>query len=339
MVLNTLLNPPSIPAQIISRKRLLLALSESSGKRLTLISAEAGSGKTVLLCDYIKSVENACWLQGDAMIDDPIKFLSYLNESIRIRFDKFGEKLPEYLLSLYKLQSKISADDILLLFLNDIAENISGQILIVIDDFQLIQNSGDGWLADIMNRLLWIAPQNMRFVISTREEPLFETAKLKAKRNIFQIGTRGLAFTEEEVTELIRKYYGGISSASKTNELIDYTSGWITGIHLLLQAREAGESVDLGKLSETALFEYFAEDILGNLDEEYRMFLLQSALIGNFSSEECTVLLNTRDAARIISELLKKNIFLEISKSSAGTVYFYQKLFSEFLKKKGNAIA
>ncbi|HLJ80617.1 MAG TPA: LuxR family transcriptional regulator, partial [Ktedonobacterales bacterium] len=69
-------------ADLVPRQRLLERLDEVTRRKLTLVSAPAGFGKTTLLAEWCaSSVPRAlpiAWLSLDERDDDPVRFWTYV---------------------------------------------------------------------------------------------------------------------------------------------------------------------------------------------------------------------------------------------------------------------
>jgi LuxR family transcriptional regulator, maltose regulon positive regulatory protein len=91
--------PPTLPNAVI-RPRLIERLNEglSSGRKLTLISASAGFGKTTLVSEWVAGCERpVAWLSLDENNNDPARFLIYLISALRKISPNLGAGLPDAL--------------------------------------------------------------------------------------------------------------------------------------------------------------------------------------------------------------------------------------------------
>src|SRR5881398_1706012 len=132
--LRTKLLPPRPAPEILARPRLIERLQSNLALPVTLITANAGSGKTTLVADFLRKQERPyLWYQLDHTDADPAVFLGYLTFGIQQRVANFGEKTFAYLQQAQQLaQQPERAADVLL---NEILERVEQQLLIVLDDY------------------------------------------------------------------------------------------------------------------------------------------------------------------------------------------------------------
>lgn len=333
MILKRLIQVPQIPDMIIRRPRLLNKLITNNTKTLTLICATAGSGKTILLSEFSSLNENTHWIQGSQLIESPELFILYFIESTRTRYSSFGYKTELFLKNSDK---NLSIDDVVLVFINEFIDNISDKITFVIDDFHLIKNDDNNWLNIFLNQLLSKSPENLKFIISTREYPEFETGRLKGKRNFGFLSNEDLSFTEHEVSELIHYAYPSKKNILSAQNLLNFTSGWITGLHLIMQTNQTPDDYLAAKYELDDLYVYFAEDIFINLQNDEKIFLIHTCFLNEFAITDCESLSTIKNPQHNLKQILKKNIFIESKNIENNTIYSYQKLFSKFLRQYVN---
>ncbi|MBZ0202967.1 MAG: hypothetical protein K8I03_08130 [Ignavibacteria bacterium] len=305
-------------------------LNSNSGKSFFLICAAAGYGKTVLLADTFSGNRRVSWLQGDSMIDSILTLFEYLTEAIKQSYPSFGTAMLEFISasadSWKETESEIN--DIVIIFINELTENIHEEIVLVIDDYHLICAHKNEMLNAAISMLLKYQPANLKVIISTREAPGLEIMRLKAKRKCVEFETTELAFTTDEITELSKSLYDSELSRIEAEKLKDKTSGWITGIHLLYQSKS---KFTISESNEKDIFDFFAEDIYSKLEPVFQNFVLFSSLLDSFSPEDTDKLLGISTSTQIIDQLTKRNIFIESFESFSKFSYSYQKLFSAFL--------
>ena len=343
--IQTRIIPPVLSQGIVKRERLIKKINENINKSLILICAPAGYGKTTLIRDYLLEYSpRSSWLQVRPDIDNFYTFISYLTYSIRQLNPEFG-KGTLAVIDDYREKFQLSkhlkriVNDIISTFLNEFCKCFEEDVVVVIDDLGMIEDST--WLSQAFNVIFENIPSNMHIIITSRDVPDFSQSILTAKRNILKIETKDLTFSATEVEQLLKNTYGIKCSEEEIKILKNNLSGWITGIHLILQSY--GEDFPKLRLDKIIIFEdifnYFTEDIFNNLDDDVKEFLLNTSLLENFSASLCDALFESVKSKKIINKLLSKNIFIQIHSLPQGETeqtYSYQLLFKKFLNSKLN---
>jgi len=342
-IVNTRLISKIIPQGVIKRKALLNKIDENINKSLILICAPAGYGKTTLIQDFLS--QNAfkySWLHVQGDMDNFYTFIIYLIHSIQKINPGFGSGTSA-LIEEYRNRFQLTKNlrriigDIITAFINEFSKYFREDVIIVIDDLGNISSSE--WQTETFNIIFENIPQNMHFIITSREVPKFTISVLQAKRNLLKIETKELEFKYSEIEELLTNIYKINCSEEDINILRENLSGWITGIHLILQSY--GRDFPKIRLDKIIIlediFNYFTEDIFNNLDSEMRNFLLFTSLLDSFSIELCSFIFKNKDNKKIINELLGKNIFIQadtLVDNNSEQSYSYQLLFKNFLNSK-----
>src|SRR5690242_9210727 len=164
LILATKLYVPPPPPKAVLRRRLMERLVEGLERKLTLISAPAGFGKTTLVTSWLAAADRpVAWLSLEAADSDPTRFLTYLIAALRMVLPEIGEGALELL----QAPPLPPAEAILTLLLNEIAARPRTTVL-VLDDYHLLDSRAvDEALAFLLDHL----PPQLHLVITTREDP------------------------------------------------------------------------------------------------------------------------------------------------------------------------
>ncbi|MCB0105162.1 MAG: AAA family ATPase, partial [Caldilineaceae bacterium] len=222
--------PPPRP-KVVLRPHLLERLNEGlrqnqgGGRKLTLISAPAGFGKTTLVSEWVAGFEQPpAWLSLDEGDNDPTRFLSYLVAALRTIVADIGEGV----LGLLQSPQPPPIESILTPLLNEIT-TIPDDFVLVLDDYHVIDATPvDSALTFLLEHL----PPQMHLVIVTREDPNLPLARLRARGQLTELRVTDLQFTSAEAAEFLNQVMGLALSAEDIAVLESRTEGWIVGLQL-----------------------------------------------------------------------------------------------------------
>src|SRR5438046_1840998 len=227
-ILATKLYLPRLRPNVVSRPRLLERLNEGLHRKLTLISAPAGFGKTTLVSAWVEGIERArtrtAWLSLDEGDNDPARFLAYLIAALQTIAATIGEGV----LGVLQSPQPPPPEAILTALLNEIT-TLPDNFVLVLDDYHVI----DAKPVDMaLTYLVEHLPPPMHLVIATREDPQLPLARLRARGHLTEVRAVDLRFTHSEAAEFLNQVMGLPLSAQDIAVLERRTEGWIAGLHL-----------------------------------------------------------------------------------------------------------
>ncbi len=322
---------PKLPPDLLRRPRLVDFIHAHIERKLILISASAGYGKTALLIDYAHDTDlPVCWYSLDAADGDPRLFLEYLIASIRQRFPDFGD----YTLAVLRESADDHLEPTVNALINEIQERIHDYFVIVLDDYQEVEDSQP--VNAIVDRLLQYSPEHCHMILSTRTYPLhLSLTTLTARQQTAGLGVNELRFTPAEIQALARQNYQIALTEEQAAELATYTEGWITGILLTTHTMWEGLFQSLIRVRGTGskIFEYLATEVFQRQPREIQEFLLSTAVLREMSPALCDALLGRKHSIAVLNELEARNLF--ISRLEGPEPWFrYHPLFREFLEHR-----
>lgn len=347
-VLQSRITPPRQPGNIIQRQSLVEALNSNRDKKVILLTAPAGYGKTTLTCEFLySSNKKFAWLHLSKDINSPFTFFSYIIHSVARLKEGFGSLILETISSLKKDSANIREinsviDEIVLLFTNEFYSSFKEDTYLILDDLHEI--SEQKWFEYLLDSLVRELPQNLQLIITSRHNPEFNISHLRAKREILEIGYKDLTLSHREIKTLAGEIYSKDFTEEESKYLETSLGGWVTGIHLLIQA--AGDKIKIDKFTDKfipdTIFDYLANEIFSGQSKSVQDFLLTTAHLENFTSELCDYIINdnTKNTSEeILNYLSGKNIFIENIQvvDSSGNIFYqynYVHLFKNFLINK-----
>jgi LuxR family maltose regulon positive regulatory protein len=341
--------PPPRPEQV-SRGRLLAHLELSLSRKLTLVSAPAGYGKTTLVIDWISQIKNASvgWLSLDEGDNDPARFISYVIAAIQKAIPGAGEWALAMLQSPRMVGSKALPVETLLNFLvNDLA-SIPDPILLVLEDYHFIQAEA---IHRIITYLLDHLPANLHLVLITRAEPALPLARLRARGQMVEIRTNDLRFTDEEVAEFLNRSMKLGLDNEKVALLSARTEGWIAGLLMAAVSMSSRDDVDTFINDFTGsnryIMDYLVEEVLQQQPDHIQQFLHYTCPLERLCGELCSEVmaevyevtgapgteLTLPTSTNILSSLERANLFI-VPLDERQEWYRYHRLFADLLRKR-----
>jgi LuxR family transcriptional regulator, maltose regulon positive regulatory protein len=273
---------PPLRDETLARDRLLEWLSVKIHRRTVLLIAEAGYGKTTLLADFSRRTRvRVLWFRLDRGDRDWVGFLAYLVAGVRIHVPEFGAATSSLLRE--TATSAPSLETVLDTFLRELGGLPHDASALVFDDFHLVDDSPDVRL--IIRELLARGPERMSFVFASRREPPIRLARLRALGEVAELATDDLRFDAAETERLFRETYSMRLEPSVLAELGRRTEGWAASLQLVraaLHDRNASQVRSfISSLSgaEGHLYEYLAEEVVGDLPGELQDFLMRTSLL------------------------------------------------------------
>ena len=199
--------PPPRP-EAVRRPQLIAQLDEGFrlGRKLTLISAPAGFGKTTLLSEWLTGRRESApplrvaWLSLQAGDNDLVRFLTYLVAALQTIEANIGETV---LGALQSSQPPVM-ESMLTTLINEIAA-IPGCCVLVLDDYHLIEAQP---IHDAVAFIIDNLPSAMHWVIASRKDPLLPLARLRGRRQLTELRADDLRFTADETAVLLNQVMG-----------------------------------------------------------------------------------------------------------------------------------
>lgn len=337
VLLRTKFLVPRPRPELLPRPRLLEWLDSNADKRLTLLSAPAGYGKTTLLADYINASSLPfAWYTLDAQDSDPTVFLTYLIESLRSM-----KRAPESLTRaigqtaqslLDSAEASISPQRVLTVLVNELTEEIETTWLIVLEDYHFVTSPIVHQLVDF---LLENAPNDLRLIISTRVDPPLALARLRARGQLAELRASALRFRDDEVVHWIQSNLPDISTES-LSLLSEKTEGWVAALQIVRSSLSGRDAQDVDAMlaglsgSQQFVFDYLAEEVFKRLPEDTQEFLLRTSILQQMDASACNAVAGVQNAQSILEALEKQNLFVS-SLDPQRRWYRYHYLFREFL--------
>jgi LuxR family maltose regulon positive regulatory protein len=224
-LLATKLYMPGARPQMVLRPRLSERLTSGLYRKLTLISAPAGFGKTSLVSAWLAECgRRVSWLSLDAGENDPDRFLAYLVAALQTISPNIGAGVLQALRS----PRPAPSEALLTTMLNELG-SLPYPFVIVLDDYHMIESAA---VEQAVRYLVEHLPSQMHLVIATREDPELPLAWLRAQGQLTELRAADLRFTPAEAAEFLTQSMNLSLSADDITAIEGRTEGWIAGLQL-----------------------------------------------------------------------------------------------------------
>jgi len=333
-ILATKLYIPPPPPKVVSRPRLLDRLNEglTSGRKLALISAPAGFGKTTLVSEWVAVCERpVAWLSLDEGDNDPTRFLTYFIAALQTIVANIGEGM----LGALQSSQPPPTEALLTALINEIS-TISDSFLLVLDDYHVIDSKP---VDNVLTFLLEHLPPHMHLVIASREDPHLPMARLRARGQLTELRAADLRFTPSEAAEFLNQIMGLNLSAEDIAALETRTEGWIAGLQLAAISM-VGQSDTTSFIrsftgSHHFVLDYLIEEVLQQQSESIQTFLLRTSILDRLCSPLCDAVLGSPSASgqETLEYLEHANLFI-VPLDNERRWYRYHHLFAELLRQR-----
>jgi len=332
LLLTKLYVPPPLP-NIVLRPRLIERLNEglSAGRKLTLISASAGFGKTTLVSEWVAICgQPVAWLSLDEGDNAPTSLLVYLVAALQTITSNIGAE------ALRMLQSPQPPpiESILTILLNEIT-TIPDHFVLVLDDYHAIDSKPVG---NVLTFLLEHLPPHMHLVIATREDPNLPLARYRVRGQLTELRAADLRFTPAEAAGFLNQMMGLNLSEEDIAALEARTEGWIAGLQLAAISmqghQDAASFIKSFTGSHHFVLDYLVEEVLKQQSESVQTFLLVTSILDRLCGPLCDAVLGPPSASgqETLEYLERTNLFI-VPLDSQRRWYRYHHLFADLLRR------
>lgn len=327
-ILRTKLLIPQSQPNWVARPRLMERLNSALQRRLTLIAAPAGFGKTSLLSEWANTSTDlnfrVAWISLNEPENDLNTFLAYLSAAI----ETLEIKIPNLE---WDEPSHQQTETILSAIINLIIE-VRDHIVLVLDDYHLITARP---VHAALAFLLEHSPAQLHLVIASRDEPLLPLSQLRARDQLVELSAEDLRFSFTEVEAFFNQKLGFNLPVEIIATLDARFEGWIAGLYLAaLSIREHG---DLPRLlqqldgSHRYIVDYLAEQVIQRQPADIQTFLLETSILNRLNAPLCNAITGQDDGQVMLTTLERANLFI-LPMDHSRQWYRYHPLFAEFLR-------
>jgi len=332
-LLKTKLHIPHRRPDMVPRSLLIKQLNERIQRKLTLITAPAGYGKTNLASEWTHSLQSEdtsnnriTWLSLEEADSEPIRFLSYVIAALQ----QVAPEIGVGALSLFEMAQSPPINTVLNELINDIA-GLDYHIMLVLDDYHVISHPE---IHEALRYLVEHQPHQMHLVITSREDPPLPLPRLRARGEMAEIRMHDLRFSLDKTTQFFSHSMKLDLESEVISVLEARTEGWIAGLQLagivLKNLPDHQAFMDTFSGSHRYVLDYLTDEVLQSQDEEVRQFLVQTAILKRFNTDICQAVTGNPNSQFILEQLEQTNMFI-VPLDHERVWYRYHHLFADSL--------
>lgn len=328
---------------IVHRRNLIDRLNGGVDRKLTVVSAPAGFGKTTLISEWVESlrpsaaserlsVRRIAWLSLDDNDNDFVRFLTYFAgalQSVKPEGDSIGAAIG----ALLRAAQPPPPGVISTVLVNQIAA-LKEPIIFILDDYHFIDTED---IHSLMAFLVEHMPAQMHLVIATRHDPPFVTARLRAQNELTEVRAADLRFGVPEVTEFMNRTMNLELSTEEVNKLEARTEGWAAGLQMAAMSIHGRNGptdlIESFAGSHRHVTDYLLQEVLNRQNARLQMFLLQTSILDQMTGNLCDALTGESDGQGILETLEKTNLFI-VPLDDERRWYRYHQLFADLLRER-----
>ena len=325
-IIDSKLRPSKPNVELLDRPSILDALDDALDRKLAVVIAPAGYGKSTALYQWSERLHDrgvkCSWLSLDEDDQEPNQFLAYLVLALKQADVDVGE-LEVGALNRFTdspVRSVLSSLSLRL-------AREASPCVIVLDDYHQAESQ------EVDDAIKWLAreaPPNLTLIVISRSAPPIGVSTYIANGEAIEIGPEQLRLTKEETRHLL----GVDDGAQIASDILDSTEGWPVAVQLARAQLKTGlATLSKPTVSSNPIASYLTEQILSTIEPDVREFLLSVSIIDRFSPELANAIRNENNSWAMINQL-QPFIALLVPLDTDGAWYRLHNLFAEYLQNQ-----
>ena len=325
---------PSVPTRsLVARSRLTDVLRAGGRRRLILIHAPSGFGKSTLAAQWREELSSdgvaVAWLTVDDDDNNEVWFLAHLLESIR----RIRPALAESLAPVLEEHGDDACRYVLTSLIDEIHEK-DDRIAVVIDDWHRVS---DSQTSAALGFLLDNGCHHLQIIVTSWSRAGLPLGRLRIHDELIEIDSGALRFDTDEAASLLNDVGGLQLSRGDVQALTTSTDGWAAALQLAaLSLRGGGDANNLLRQLSGAsdvIHEFLGENVLDTLEPDLREFLLVTSITERTCGGLAAVLAGVANGQAMLEEVEQRGLFLLRIDDEPRWFRFHQ-MFAEFLRRR-----
>ena len=321
-------SPPSFKNHLIRLP--LLRQIEAQAKKLTLIQAPPGYGKTSFIkqiYDHLKLPH--VWLNLRQSDNDPINFLHKWNAAL-VQLEGSEQSSTDF-----SHTSGFTSPSIELWTRSLIDQlNKYPQLAVFLNDADFIHSNES---IEMLNLLLQMSHSGIRIFMTASSSLHFSYSHLLIENQLASITQEALRFSKEDIQAIFKLHKKTIPEAKLSKQLADVSEGWPAAAFYMASALKGEAELKLfiedANLKQQAFDRYFIERVFEQQSPETQQFLLKLSLLDRFNLKICQSLSETPEQWQTFWPYVEQHTFITPIEAS-GQWYRFHQLFGLFLKHR-----
>ncbi|MEM5316387.1 LuxR C-terminal-related transcriptional regulator [Paraburkholderia sp. JHI869] len=332
LLLTTKVIAPRLPTGLIDRPRLKALSTQVEIRRITVIKAPAGFGKTSLALTWLDALRAngalVAWLSLDAEDDEPARYFHHLAHALQRACSTVGASA----IGLTAESTFVPANSLVATLINELAE-VDDELHVFIDDYHLISAPA---IHEAMSLFIANVPSNVHVVICTRTDPPLPLAKLRAGNSLCEIDASVLRFNFDEARRFVEHECPGKLGFGELKSLYATTEGWAAALRisasaLARQDRPHGWQPGVPGGASKPVSDYL-EDLLQHLPGATQAFMLRTSILDRLSAPLCEAVTGVESSQAMLDDIVARQLLLEPMDLEARW-FRYHRLMAEYLQR------
>jgi LuxR family maltose regulon positive regulatory protein len=293
---------------LVERPELIAELEAGRRRRLTVVTAPTGFGKTAALTEWAAaSPSRFAWVSLDEGDAEPARFWSYVVAAV----EGAAPELPGTSGRRLRGAGVAIGEEVLPVLVNELTM-VSAPLVLVLDDYHAIGDADEVHTG--VGYLLERLPPDIHVVIAGQVAPAVRLGRLRARDELNEYGAEQLRFTDDEVAALLNGTHSLALDPADLTALQRRTEGWVAGLNLVaLTLRDAGDrAAFLAGLpvDDRFLVDYLWDEVVARQSPQTRDFLMRTAVLERLSGSLCDAVAERTDSAEMLLALERSNLFV-----------------------------
>ena len=315
---------------LIERPRLLALTAQLSEKRLAVVKAPAGFGKTSLVATWLQRLqqsENAlAWLTIDSEDDEPPAFLFYVSHALQRARDKVGGAAIDLIQESFLINPRAIVSTLI----NDLAD-LDDEVYLFLEDYHWVTNPE---IHETLAFFLRHAPSHCHVVLTTRAEPPLPLASLRAQNRLLEIDASALRFDLQETRNFLEFETPDTLIPSEVRLLHEKTEGWAAALRIVastpIHSRQDFAQYVRNLSGTQRPIGTYLDEMFDGLPREMVEFMLRTAILDRLCTPLCESLTGANSSGALLRSIEGRQLLLT-PLDQEGRWYRYHPLLSEYL--------